>query len=42
MRTYTKILVTTLPLVFLLVFTLVGITCYFSAKALDDLGETWL
>ena len=42
MRTYTKILITTLPLVFMLVFILVGITSYFSAKALDDLGETWL
>ncbi|MFO7754134.1 MAG: ATP-binding protein [Desulfobacteraceae bacterium] len=42
MKTYTKILITTLPLVFLLIFTLVGTTCYFSKKALDDLAETWL
>ena len=42
MRTYTKILITTLPLVLLLVFTLMSITSYFSAQSLDDLGETWI
>ena len=42
MNTHTRILITTLPLVFMLVFILIGITGYISAKALDDLGETWL
>ncbi len=42
MNTYTKILLTTLPLVIFSLFTIVGTTYYFSRTALVDLGETWL
>lgn len=42
MNTYSKILLTTLPLVFFFIFAMVGTTYHFSRKALIDLGETWL
>ncbi|MCG8632810.1 MAG: ATP-binding protein [Desulfobacterales bacterium] len=42
MNTYTKILLTTLPLVFFFLIVTVGTTYYFSRSALLDLGETWL
>ncbi|MCG8684393.1 MAG: ATP-binding protein [Desulfobacterales bacterium] len=42
MKTYTKILLATLPLVFFFLITILGINYYFSRKALLDLGETWL
>jgi len=42
MNTYTKILFTTLPLVFFFLIATAGTTYYFSRSALLDLGETWL
>ncbi|HCY86917.1 MAG TPA: hypothetical protein DHV36_17435, partial [Desulfobacteraceae bacterium] len=42
MNTYSKILLTTLPLVFFFLVATVGTTYYFSRSALLDLGETWL
>jgi PAS domain S-box-containing protein len=42
MNTYSKILLTTLPLVLFFLFATVGTTYHFSRKALIDLGETWL
>ena len=42
MNTYTKILATTLPLVFFFLFATVGTTYYFARMALNDLAETWL
>lgn len=42
MKAYTKILVTTLPLVFFFLITTVGISYYFSRSALTDLAEEWL
>lgn len=42
MNIYSKILVTTLPLVIFFLFATVGTTYYFSRTALLDLGETWL
>ena len=42
MNTYSKILITTLPLVFLFLFAAVGTTYYFSYSALTHLAETWL
>lgn len=42
MNTYTKILLTTLPLVIFFLFATVGTTYHFSRKALIDLAETWL
>jgi two-component system cell cycle sensor histidine kinase/response regulator CckA len=42
MKAYSKILMTTLPLVFFFLFTAVGTTYYFSYSALTDLAETWL
>jgi len=42
MNTYSKILLTTLPLVFFFLFAMVGTTYHFSRKALIDLSETWL
>ncbi len=42
MKTYSKILMTTLPLVIFFLFATVGTTYYFSRKALVTLGETWL
>lgn len=42
MNTYTKILLTTLPLMIVFLFTIVGTAYYFSRTALVDLGETWL
>lgn len=42
MNTYSKILLTTLPLVLFFLFATVGTTYYFSRTALIDLGETWL
>lgn len=42
MNTYSKILVTTLPLVLFFLFATVGTTYHFSRKALIDLGGTWL
>jgi PAS domain S-box-containing protein len=42
MNTYTKILLTTLPLMVIFLFTIVGTAYYFSRTALVDLGETWL
>ncbi len=42
MNTYSKILVTTLPLVLFFLFATVGTTYHFSKKALIDLGGTWL
>ena len=42
MKIYTKILLTTLPLVIFFLFTIVGTAYYTSRTALVDLGETWL
>ena len=42
MNIYSKILLTTLPLIVFFLFSTVGITYHFSKKALVDLGETWL
>jgi PAS domain S-box-containing protein len=42
MNIYTKILLTTLPLVVFFLFATVGTTYHFSKNALVDLGETWL
>lgn len=42
MKIFTKILFTTLPLVFLFAAATVGITYYFFRSALLDLGDTWL
>ncbi len=42
MNTYTKILLTTLPLVLFFLFATAGTTYYFSRNALIALGETWL
>jgi PAS domain S-box-containing protein len=42
MNTYSKVLITTLPLVFLLLLSTVGVAYYFSRTALTDLAETWL
>ena len=42
MNTYPKILITTLPLVFLLLLSTVGVAYHFSRRALTDLAETWL
>lgn len=42
MNTYSKILLTTLPLVFFFLVATVGTSYYFSRSALLDLGETWL
>lgn len=42
MKTYGKILLTTLPLVIISLWVIVEFTFYFSRSALMDLGETWL
>ncbi|WP_372680356.1 PAS domain S-box protein, partial [Desulfosarcina sp.] len=42
MNTYSKVLTTTLPLVFLLLLATVGIAYHFSRTALTELAETWL
>jgi len=42
MKTYTKILITTLPLVFFFLIAMVGISYYFSHRALTVLAEEWL
>jgi two-component system cell cycle sensor histidine kinase/response regulator CckA len=42
MNTYSKILLTTLPLVLFLLMATVGTSYYFSRTALTDLAETWL
>jgi len=42
MNTYTKIMLTTLPLMIFFLFATVGTTYHFSRNALADLGETWL
>lgn len=42
MNIYTKILLTTLPLVFFILFAAVGTTYHFARMALTDLAETWL
>jgi PAS domain S-box-containing protein len=42
MNTYSKIVVTTLPLVFLLLLSTVAIAYHFSRTALTELAETWL
>lgn len=42
MKTYGKILLTTLPLVIVSLWVIVETTYYFSRAALVDLGETWL
>jgi PAS domain S-box-containing protein len=42
MTIYKKILITTLPLVFLFFFATIGTTYYFSRGALTELAETWL
>ena len=42
MKTYSKILLATLPLVFCLLLATVGTTYYFSRTALTELAETWL
>ncbi|MBU0462119.1 MAG: PAS domain S-box protein [Proteobacteria bacterium] len=42
MKTYTKILITTLPLVFFFLIATVGISYYFSHNALTYLAEEWL
>ena len=42
MNTYSKILLTTLPLVLFFLFATVGTTYHFSRKVLIDLGGTWL
>jgi PAS domain S-box-containing protein len=42
MNIYSKILFTTLPLVFVLLLSTVGIAYHFSRTALTELAETWL
>ncbi|MEA1969529.1 MAG: ATP-binding protein [Thermodesulfobacteriota bacterium] len=42
MKIYTKIVITILPLVFFLLFAIVGITCNFSTNAITELAKTWL
>lgn len=42
MNTYPKILISTLPLVFLLLLSTGGIVYHFSRTALTELAETWL
>jgi signal transduction histidine kinase len=42
MKTYEKILITILPLVFIFVFIMVGTTYHFARTALTELAETWL
>ncbi len=42
MNTYSKVLIATLPLVFLLLLATVGIAYHFSRTALTELAETWL
>jgi len=42
MKTYPKILITTLPLVIFIIFMTVGTTYYFSRTAISNLAETWL
>ncbi len=42
MKTYPKILITTLPLVIFIIFLTVGTTYYFSRTAISNLTETWL
>ena len=42
MKIYTKILVTTLPIVFFFLIATVGISYYFSRNALTELAEEWL
>jgi PAS domain S-box-containing protein len=42
MNIYSKVLVTTLPLVFILLLSTVGVSYYFSRAALTELAETWL
>lgn len=42
MKTYGKIILTTLPLVIISLWVIVETTYYFSRAALVDLGETWL
>jgi PAS domain S-box-containing protein len=42
MNTYSKVLLTTLPLVFLLLLSTVGVAYHFSRTALTELAETWL
>jgi two-component system cell cycle sensor histidine kinase/response regulator CckA len=42
MKTYSKILLATLPLVFCLLLATVGTAYYFSRTALTELAETWL
>ena len=42
MNTYTKIMLTTLPLVIFFLLATVGTTYHFSRNALIDLAETWL
>ena len=42
MNTYSKIMITTLPLVFLLLLSTVVIAYHFSRTALTELAETWL
>jgi len=42
MKIYTKILLTTLPLVCFILFAAVGTTYHFAHLALTDLAETWL
>ena len=42
MNTYSKVLITTLPLVFLLLLSTVGVAYHFSRTALTELAETWL
>ncbi len=42
MNTYSKVLIYTLPLVFLLLLSTVGVAYHFSRTALTELAETWL
>jgi len=42
MNIYAKILLTTLPLVFFILFAAVGTTYHFARMAVTDLAETWL
>lgn len=42
MKTYTKMVVTTLPMVVLFFLATIGTTYYFGRAALTDLAETWL
>jgi len=42
MKTYYKILMTMLPIVFCLLLATVGTAYYFSRTALNELAETWL